>query len=45
MATGEIETFTGNGIRLKSGEELDADIIVTATGLVMQTFGGIRAFG
>ncbi len=42
VATGEIETFTGNGIRLKSGEELDADIIVTATGLVMQTFGGIE---
>ena len=38
----QIETFTGNGIRLKSGEELDADIIVTATGLVMQTFGGIE---
>jgi monooxygenase len=42
VATGEIETFTGNGIRLKSGEELHADIIVTATGLVMQTFGGIE---
>jgi monooxygenase len=42
VATGEIETFTENGIRLKSGEELDADIIVTATGLVMQTFGGIE---
>jgi monooxygenase len=42
VATGEIETFTVNGIRLKSGDELDADIIVTATGLVMQTFGGIE---
>jgi cation diffusion facilitator CzcD-associated flavoprotein CzcO len=42
VATGEIETFTENGIRLKSGEELQADIIVTATGLVMQTFGGIE---
>jgi monooxygenase len=42
VATGEIETFTGNGIRLKSGDQLDADIIVTATGLVMQTFGGIE---
>jgi monooxygenase len=42
VTTGEIETFTENGIRLKSGEELDAEIVVTATGLAMQTFGGIE---
>jgi len=42
VVTGEIETFTENGIRLKSGENLEADIIVTATGLVMQAFGGIQ---
>jgi cation diffusion facilitator CzcD-associated flavoprotein CzcO len=40
VATGEIETFTEKGIRLKSGQELEADIVVTATGLVLQAFGG-----
>jgi cation diffusion facilitator CzcD-associated flavoprotein CzcO len=42
VVTGEIETFTENGIQLKSGENLEADIIITATGLVMQAFGGIQ---
>jgi monooxygenase len=42
VVTGEIETFTEHGIRLKSGENLEADIIITATGLVMQAFGGIQ---
>ncbi len=41
MVTDHIETFTEKGILLKSGKELEADIIVTATGLVMQAFGGI----
>jgi cation diffusion facilitator CzcD-associated flavoprotein CzcO len=41
VVTDQIEAFTTTGIRLKSGKELDADIIVTATGLVMQAFGGI----
>ena len=40
VATGEIERFTARGIRLKSGEELPADIIVTATGLLAQAVGG-----
>lgn len=40
VVTGEIETFTEKGILLKSGRELEADIIVTATGLVMQACGG-----
>jgi cation diffusion facilitator CzcD-associated flavoprotein CzcO len=40
MATGQIERFTEKGIRLQSGEELQADIVVTATGLVLQAFGG-----
>lgn len=40
VVTDQIETFTEKGIRLQSGEELEADIIVTATGLVMQAFGG-----
>lgn len=42
IATGEIEHFTETGIRLKSGEELQADIVVTATGLVVQAFGGAQ---
>ena len=42
IVTDQIETFTENGIRLKSGKELEADIIVTATGLVMEAFGGIE---
>lgn len=40
VVTDHIETFTESGIRLKSGKELEADIIVTATGLAMQAFGG-----
>ena len=40
VVTDIIETFTEKGIRLKSGEELEADIVVTATGLVLQAFGG-----
>ena len=42
IATGHIERFTENGIRLKSGAELEADIIVTATGLNLQAYGGIE---
>jgi cation diffusion facilitator CzcD-associated flavoprotein CzcO len=40
VATGQIETFTERGIKLASGEELEADIIVTATGLQLLAFGG-----
>ena len=36
IVTGEIDGFTENGIRLKNGEALDADIVVTATGLKLQ---------
>ncbi|SDI07668.1 Predicted flavoprotein CzcO associated with the cation diffusion facilitator CzcD [Actinokineospora alba] len=41
VVTGRIETFTETGIRLESGQEVEADIIVTATGLNVQLFGGI----
>jgi monooxygenase len=41
VVTNEIDAFTANGIRLKDGSELAADIIVTATGLVLQVLGGI----
>ncbi|WKG02134.1 NAD(P)/FAD-dependent oxidoreductase [Mycolicibacterium sp. HK-90] len=41
VVTDRIATFTENGILLESGRELDADIIVTATGLNVQLFGGM----
>jgi cation diffusion facilitator CzcD-associated flavoprotein CzcO len=41
IATDEVETFTEKGLLLKSGEELEADIVVTATGLRMQMLGGM----
>ena len=41
VVTDRIATFTERGIRLESGRELEADIIVTATGLNLQAFGGI----
>jgi len=40
VVTDQIETFTETGIQLKSGAVLDADIIVTATGLQVQMLGG-----
>ncbi len=40
VVTDTIDRFTKTGIRLRSGEELPADIIVTATGLNLQLFGG-----
>ncbi|HKM66615.1 MAG TPA: NAD(P)/FAD-dependent oxidoreductase [Candidatus Acidoferrum sp.] len=42
VVTDEIETFTEKGLRLRSGEELEADIIVTATGLKVQLMGGME---
>jgi len=42
VVTKEIDSFTTNGIRLKDGSELEADIIVTATGLVLQVLGGLE---
>ena len=40
IETDVIETFTEHGIRLKSGKELEAEIIVTATGLNLLALGG-----
>ncbi|WP_203335727.1 flavin-containing monooxygenase [Nocardioides limicola] len=42
VVTDHIETFTEGGIRLRSGEEIPADIVVTATGLEVQLVGGVR---
>ncbi len=40
VVTDQIETFTERGLELKSGETLEADIVITATGLNLQTLGG-----
>jgi cation diffusion facilitator CzcD-associated flavoprotein CzcO len=42
VVTDRIETFTETGLMLASGTELEADLIVTATGLKMVPFGGVR---
>ncbi len=44
VVTDQIETFTETGIKLKSGEELEADLIITATGLALQVAGGADLF-
>ncbi len=41
IATDEIDTFTERGLTLRSGRELEADVIVTATGLQLLALGGI----
>jgi monooxygenase len=41
VVTDRIETFTEQGLKLESGEELEADIIVTATGLNLLMLGGM----
>ncbi len=42
VVTDHIDTFTETGLLLKSGQELEADIIVTATGLDIQLAGGME---
>jgi cation diffusion facilitator CzcD-associated flavoprotein CzcO len=42
VVTKEIDFFTAKGVRLKDGSELEADVIVTATGLVLQVLGGVE---
>ena len=42
VVTDHIESFTETGLRLKSGEHLEADIIVTATGLVLKLISGMQ---
>ena len=41
VATDTIDTFTETGIKLDSGQHIEADIIVTATGLNLLPLGGI----
>ncbi|MFZ1925433.1 MAG: NAD(P)/FAD-dependent oxidoreductase, partial [Solirubrobacteraceae bacterium] len=42
VVTDRIERFTESGIKLVSGAELEADVIVTATGLNLIAFGGMQ---
>jgi cation diffusion facilitator CzcD-associated flavoprotein CzcO len=42
VVTDHIDTFTESGIRLKSGEELPADVVVTATGLALVPLGDAK---
>ncbi|WP_237881409.1 flavin-containing monooxygenase [Pseudomonas sp. PGPR40] len=42
VVTDHIDTFTETGIRLKSGQMLEADVIITATGLDLMLFGGMQ---
>jgi monooxygenase len=42
VVTDRVDTFTERGLKLVSGEELEADLIVTATGLNMLAFGGME---
>ena len=44
LVTDHIDKFTEGGIQLKSGETLDADIVVTATGLVLKNPGDTPIF-
>ncbi|SNS28303.1 Predicted flavoprotein CzcO associated with the cation diffusion facilitator CzcD [Geodermatophilus pulveris] len=41
IVTDTIETFTSTGIRVSSGEEIPADVVVTATGFNLSAFGDI----
>jgi monooxygenase len=42
VVTDQIDTFTEKGLRLTSGDELEADIVVTATGIELLFIGGIE---
>lgn len=42
VVTGEIDTFTEKGVRLTDGQELEADMIITATGLVLKIMSGLE---
>ena len=42
VETDQIEKFTANGIQLKSGKHIEADIVISATGLEIQILGGVK---
>ena len=41
VVTGEIAGFDGRAVKLASGQRIEADVLVTATGLDVQVFGGM----
>jgi cation diffusion facilitator CzcD-associated flavoprotein CzcO len=42
VVTDNIDTFTETGVRLKSGQEIEADVIVSATGLELKALNGLE---
>ncbi|HTN65576.1 MAG TPA: NAD(P)/FAD-dependent oxidoreductase [Burkholderiaceae bacterium] len=42
IVTDEIASFSKTGLTLRSGQQLEADLIVTATGLSVRLFGGMK---
>ncbi len=42
IVTDHIDRFTEKGVRLTSGKEIEAEVVVTATGLNMLVFGGVQ---
>jgi monooxygenase len=42
VVTDQIDCFTESGIQLESGEKVEADLIVTATGLRLEVMGGVQ---
>jgi cation diffusion facilitator CzcD-associated flavoprotein CzcO len=42
VVTDQIESFTETGLKLKSGQALPADLVVTATGLELKVLGGLQ---
>jgi monooxygenase len=42
IVTDAVETFTEGGVKLASGTELEADVVVTATGLELLALGGLE---
>jgi monooxygenase len=42
VVTDHIDSFTEKGLRLRSGAELEADVVVTATGLKLKFLGGLE---
>jgi monooxygenase len=42
VVTDHIEAFTEKGLKLRSGRELEADLVVTATGLTLKFLGGLE---
>ena len=42
VVTDHIENFTNKGIKLRSGQIIESDVVITATGLNLQSFGGVK---